>query len=151
MTLGGRRRSGTTVGFGDIAADTTLDRVYITALMVAIPLAPLPAGTDAQYGRAHESAEGCPFPPVIRIRPASCPSVHPDVRPFASTSFLHRSRATAECGRLQMIATCLFSRMVGDMHDLLQFASKEETALAERMEVRPRARSWRRVGTFESG
>ena len=50
-----------------------------------------------------------------------------------------------------MIATCLFSRMVGDMHDLLQFASKEETALAERMEVRPRARSWRRVGTFESG
>ena len=46
MTLGGRRRSGTTVGFGDIAADTTLDRVYITALMVAIPLALLPAGTD---------------------------------------------------------------------------------------------------------
>ena len=49
MTLGGRCRSGTTVGFGDIAADTTLDRVYITALMVAIPLAPLPAGTDKHY------------------------------------------------------------------------------------------------------
>ena len=40
-----------------------------------------------------------------------------------------------------MLATCLFGRLVGDMHDLLQFSSKDETALAERMEVRALART----------
>ena len=34
-----------------------------------------------------------------------------------------------------MLSMCLFSRVVGDMHDILVFSTKEETALAERMEV----------------
>ena len=141
MTLGGRHRSVTTVGFGDITADTTLDRVYITALMVAIPLALLPAGTDTQYV--------CPKAPKAALLPL-IDGLHRTSR----QSLLRPPRCQSRCFHqlfgidpaqqlnsllLQMIATCLFSRMVGDMHDLLQFASKEETALAERMEVRARA------------
>ena len=31
-------------------------------------------------------------------------------------------------------STCLFSRLMGDMHDVMQLSSKEEVALSERME-----------------
>ena len=35
---------------------------------------------------------------------------------------------------LMVLATCLFSRLLGDMHDMLQLSSRDEVELAERME-----------------